>query len=279
MPLHPTAVVDPQAVIDPTADIGPYVVISGPVRIGPAALLRPYAHVTGHTEIGARCQIFSGAVIGEVPQDRGYQGAVSFCRIGEDTVIREGVTIHRGTAEGSATVVGSRCFLMANSHVGHNCTLGDDVTLANGALLAGHVQVGHRAFLSGNAGVHQFVRIGELVMVGGLTKVTQDVPPFCMVDDRGTCVGINVVGMQRAGMGSAERQDARRAYALLYRAHLNLPNALERLEKTVTTEAGRRLVEFLRIRSRRGIVSGPRPDAADTLALPPKPDEQRSDAA
>ena len=258
MPIHPTAVIDPQADVHPSAEIGPYVVVEGPVRIGAGTVLRPHAHVTGHTEIGAGCRVFSGAVVGEVPQDRAFAGGVSFCRVGDETVIREGVTIHRGTDAGSATVVGRRGFLMANSHVGHNCHVGDDVVLANGALLAGHVHVGDRAFISGNSAVHQFVRVGDLVMVGGLTKITQDVPPFFMVDDRGTCVGVNVIGLQRAGFTPEERRDAKRAYALIYRAHLSLPHTIEQLAECAATQTCRRILEFLKAPSRRGIADGPR---------------------
>lgn len=266
MPVHSSAVVDPQAEIHPSAEIGPYVVIDGPVRIGPETCVAPFVYIKGNTEIGARCRIFSNAVIGELPQDRGFDGGVSFCRIGDDTVIREGVTIHRGTKPGTCTEVGSRCFLMANSHVGHNCVVEDDVNMANGSLLAGYVHVGARAFLSGNSAVHQFTRIGELAMIGGLSKITQDVPPFFMADDRGVCVGVNLVGMKRAGFNSADRLDARHAYRLLYRSGLRLQAAVEAIEQTVTTEVGRRILAFLQAESRRGISASPR--AHDGVAEP-----------
>src|SRR5690606_7612861 len=150
MPIHPTAIVDPQAQIDPTAEIKAYSVIEGPVRIGPATVVEPFAHISGHTEIGARCRIYTHAVVGGLPQDRAFQGGESYCRIGDDTLIREGATVHRGTAAGSATIIGNRCLIMCNAHVGHNCVLGDDITMVNGSLLGGHVYVGDRAFLSGN---------------------------------------------------------------------------------------------------------------------------------
>lgn len=268
MPIHPTALIDPQAEIDPAAEIGPYVVVEGPVRIGPATWVGPFVLLKGHTEVGSGCRIFSNSVIGELPQDRGYSGGVSFCRIGDETVIREGVTIHRGTLAGSTTRVGSQCFLMANSHVGHNCVVEDGVNMANGSLLAGHVHLGARVFLSGNSAVHQFVRIGELAMIGGLTKITQDVPPFFMADDRGTCLGINSVGMKRAGYTSADRIEARRIYRLLYRSGLGLRQALEVISETVETEVGRRLLAFLQAESRRGLSAGPRLAPED--AAPPE---------
>ena len=258
MPVHPTAVIDPQAEIDPSAEIGPYVVIDGPAKIGPATTISPFVLIKGNVEIGAACRVFSNAVIGEVPQDRGFNGGVSFCRIGDETLIREGVTIHRGTLPGSATQIGRQCFLMANAHVGHNCVVEDGVNMANGSLLAGYVHVGARAFLSGNSAVHQFVRIGELVMIGGLTKITQDVPPFFMADDRGTCVGINAIGMKRAGLSSADRIEARRVFRTLYRSGLGLRQAIELIAETVETDVGRRLLAFLQAESRRGISAGPR---------------------
>lgn len=258
MPVHATAVIDPQAEIDPSAEIGPYVVIDGPARIGPATSIASFVLIKGNTEIGAGCRIYSNAVIGEVPQDRGFQGGVSFCRIGNETILREGVTVHRGTLPGSVTQIGNQCFLMANAHVGHNCVVEDGVNMANGCLLAGYVHVGARAFLSGNSAVHQFVRIGELVMIGGLTKITQDVPPFFMADDRGTCFGINAVGMKRAGFSSADRTDARRVFRLLYRSGLGLRQAIDSIAASVETEIGRRLLAFLQAESRRGISAGPR---------------------
>jgi len=146
--------VDRRAEVDPTAEIMPYAIIDGPVKIGPRTRVFPHAYLTGWTEIGADCQIHPGAVVGGDPQDLAFKGAESYCRIGDGTIIREGASVHRGTDPGSATVVGKRCFLMANSHVAHNCRLGDEVKLINGVLLAGYVQVGNGAFLAGNAGVH-----------------------------------------------------------------------------------------------------------------------------
>ncbi len=160
MPIHPSAVVDPRAVVHPTATVGPCAVIDGPARIGPGCILGPAAVVLGHTDVGAGCQIHSHAVIGGEPQDRKFGGAVSYTRLGPECIVREGATVHRGTAPGSITTVGARCLLMTNTHVGHNCTLADDVILVSGALLGGHVEIGPRAMISGNAAIHQFVRVG-----------------------------------------------------------------------------------------------------------------------
>lgn len=257
MKIHATAIFDPRAEIDSDVEIGAYAVIDGPARIHKGACLRPKAMVTGWTEIGARCVIHSNACIGEAPQDRAYAGDRSFCRIGADTVIREGVTVHRGTAPESATVIGERCLLMVNAHVGHNCQVSDDVVIVNGAVLGGHVSVGPRAFLSGMVGIHQFVRIGELAMIGGMVKVVMDVPPFFTVGGAGeACTGVNIVGLRRAGLNPEEREELRDAYRLLYRSGALFRSAVEELAARVKTEPGRRLVEFLRSPSRRGVISG-----------------------
>ena len=255
MKIHPTAVVDPSAELDSDVEIGAYAVVDGPVRIRQGACLRPHAFVTGWTEIGPRCVIHSHACIGETPQDRAFTGARSFVRIGADTVLREGVTVHRGTAPESTTVVGERCLLMVNAHVGHNCQVADDVVMVNGALLAGHVHVGPRAFLSGMAGIHQFVRIGELAMIGGIAKVVMDVPPFFMVAGTGkSCTGVNVIGMRRAGLQPPERDEVRAAYRLLNRSGLLFRHAVAALEGQIKTDPGRRLLAFLQAPSRRGVL-------------------------
>ncbi|NLX12697.1 MAG: acyl-ACP--UDP-N-acetylglucosamine O-acyltransferase [Phycisphaerales bacterium] len=258
MPIHPTAIVDKKAEIDPSADIGPYVIIDGPVRVGAGTVVMAHAYLTGWTEIGRDCQIHPGAVVGHDPQDLAFKGQESYCRIGDGTIIREIVTIHRGTKPGSATEIGRRCFLMAASHVAHNCKLDDDVKLANGVLLAGYVHVGAGSFVGGNATVHQFVRIGELVMVSGLAGLTMDLPPYMMAAHRNQCVSINVIGLRRAGFTPEQIKEVRQAYRLLYRSGMPFGKAIDQLANVVSTDAGRRIVEFIRLPSTRGILSGRR---------------------
>lgn len=263
MPIHPSAVVDPQARIDPSATVGPYVVIEGPVCVGPEAVIEAHACLAGNTTIAARCHVFPHAVIGQPPQDLGYDGSPTECRIGEATIIREGVTVHRATGAGTRTVVGAGCLLMANSHVAHNCVVADNVVMANGVLLGGHVHVGPRAFLGGASVVHQFVRIGELAMLAGLARVTTDVPPFMLAEGDNRCIGINVVGMRRAGFDAAERQEIRELHRTLYRRGLCLGSAMEVMIGRARTAPGSRFLQFLREPSRRGIISGRRPREAD----------------
>ncbi|MFQ5505172.1 MAG: acyl-ACP--UDP-N-acetylglucosamine O-acyltransferase [Planctomycetota bacterium] len=251
--IHPTAVIDPSAEIDPSAQIGPYAVIDGKVRIGPRVRVWPHVYLTGWTTIESDCRIHPGAVVGHLPQDASYEGGESHCHIGQGTVMREGATVHRGTRPGSSTVVGKRCFLMTNSHVGHNCRVGDDTTIVNNVLLAGHVEIGSGAYLGGQVAVHQFTRIGDLAMVGGCTKVTQDIPPFLMMDVRAGCVGINSVGLRRAGFSPAEIEDAKLAYRLLCRSGYGIREATQKIAEQARTSAGQRIVAFLRGESRRGI--------------------------
>lgn len=245
MPIHPTAIVDQHVEIDPTAEIGPYAIIEGEVTIGPGVRILARAHLCGWTRIGEGCEIHMGAVVGHLPQDRAFSGGRSYCEIGRRTVIREYVTIHRGTSPESKTVIGEGCFIMAGAHVGHNCMLGDRVTLMNCALLAGHVKVGSGAVLSANAIFHQFVRVGELVMVSGGAQIVVDVPPFLTAYGRNCLMGVNRIGMLRANMARAEIDEIRAAFRILYRSAKPLSRTIPLLADTLVTPAGRRLVEFL----------------------------------
>ena len=260
MAVHPTAVVDRRADVDKTADIGPYAIIDGPVRVGANTRVYAHAYLSGWTEIGADCHIHPGAVVGHPPQDTAYAGEETYCRIGDGTVVREGASIHRGTAPGSATVVGRSCMIMTNAHIGHNCEVGDEVKLTNGSLLAGHVRVGDGAFISALSAIHQFARVGRLVMVAGFTRVLMDVPPFFTVD-AGRCVGVNTVGMRRAGLTRDERVDVKNAFRILYRSGTTFRDATELLAESVTTDPGREIVAFLREPSRRGICGGTKQDS------------------
>ncbi len=266
MAIHPTAIISPEARISPDAEIGPYVVIDGAVSVGPRVRILAHAHLSGWTEIGAETQIHMGAVVGHLPQDRAFAPCRSFLTIGERNIIREYATIHRGTQEGSATVLGDDNFLMAFSHVAHNCQIGHRVTICNGVLLAGYVSVGDGTFVSGHAVVHQFVRIGRLAMIGGLARVNRDVPPFMLVKGDSAVWALNAVGLRRAGVSIGARQALRHAFRTFYRSGLNTSQALEMLERSADADEVRELAVFLRA-SKRGVCRYARAQAsAEELA-------------
>lgn len=225
--VHPTAELEPGVVVDAYAYIGPSVKIAYGTRV------HTHAMILENVVIGKNCEIYPGAVIGAPPQDIKYKGEKTFVVIGDNTIIREFVTIHRAIGDG-VTEIGSNCFLMAYCHIGHNCKIGNYVTMANMVGISGHVVVEDRVTFGGIVGVHQFVRIGKLAMVGGYSKVVKDVPPFMIVDGRpAEVVGINVVGLRRAGIPPTIRSELKKAYKLLFRSKLNLAQAIEAIEKEV----------------------------------------------
>jgi len=257
MAIHATALIDSRAEVHPDADIGPYVVIDGPVRVGPRTRVLAHATLTGWTEIGADNVIHMGAVLGDTPQDLAFEDTESYLRIGDRNVVREHVQIHRGTKPGSATVVGNDNYFMNNAHVAHNCRIGYGVILANGALLGGYVQVEDQAFVSANCVVHQFVRIGRLALLRGLSRTSRDVPPFCIMDGTHTVRAINRVGLRRAGFTSVQIRALQNAFRLLFRRAGNLAMAIGELESQPCSPEVRYLIDFIRA-SRRGVCVGPR---------------------
>lgn len=266
MKWHPTALVDPAAELGAGVDVGPCAVIGPDTRIGDECRIGPHAVIYPGTSLGPRCRVHAGAVLGDRPQDLAFRDAPSRVEIGADCVIREHVTVHRGTKPGSATTVGDGCFLMAHSHLAHNCRLGAGVILANGTLLGGYVEIGDRAFLSGNVIVHQFVRIGRLAMIGGGAGLGKDVPPFCLAAGmrRNEIAGLNVIGLRRAGFPPAERARIRRAFELLYRSGLNVTQAVERLRAEFPDGPASEFAPFAASAARGLCPFGPDPDASGT---------------
>ncbi|MBI4524886.1 MAG: acyl-ACP--UDP-N-acetylglucosamine O-acyltransferase [Deltaproteobacteria bacterium] len=256
MAIHPTAVIDPGAAIHPEAEIGPYVVVSGKVRIGRGTIVMGHAYISGWTEIGDHNEIHPGAVLGGPPQDKAYRGEESYLKIGDRNIFREHVQVHRGTGAGSATLIGEQNFLMAGSHVGHNCRLGDHIVLANGALLGGHVEVGDRAFISGHCVVHQFVRVGELSLMRGLSGTSRDVPPYTIVDWQHTVRGLNVVGLRRAGFEERKIRELKEAFRILFRQGRNLALAVQEVEASgARSQEVAALLKFI-TSSKRGVCVG-----------------------
>jgi UDP-N-acetylglucosamine acyltransferase len=257
MPIHPTAMVDSRAEIHADAEIGPYVVIDGPVRVGRRTRVLAHATLMGWTQIGADNVIHMGAVIGDTPQDLGFTGAESYLRIGDRNTIREHVQIHRGTKPGSATVIGNDNYLMTNAHVAHNCQIGNQVIIATGGTLGGYVEIEDQVFVSGNCVVHQFVRIGRLAILRGLSRTSRDVPPFCVMDGTHTVRAINRVGLRRAGYSAAQIRGVQNAFMHLFRGGRNLRVALSELEGAPLSPEVRYLIDFIR-GSKRGVCFGPR---------------------
>jgi len=230
MSVHPTAIVSPRAALGRDVVVGPYAVVEDDVTIGDGTEIRAHAVVKRFTTLGRGNRVHEGAVLGGEPQDLSFRDLETRLVIGDRNVIREGVTIHRSTKAGGATVVGSDCFLMAYVHLAHDNRVGDRVIMANNVMLAGHVEVGERAFVGGGAGVHQFCRVGRLAMVGGNAKVVQDCLPFVITDGHpARARGLNVVGLRRAGVGAPQLLTLKEAYRLLVRSGLPLEPALERM--------------------------------------------------
>jgi len=249
--IHPTAVIDKKAQIDEGVSVGPYAVIEAGVVLEKNVRVGPYVHVKGDTRVGEGTFIGTGAVVGELPQIVGCKENNGKLRIGKNNVIREYVTIHVSSSSEKVTSLGDNNFLMGFSHVGHDCRLQNSVVVCNGALVAGHVDIGDRAFVSGGVVVHQFVRIGRLAMIGGLSRVNQDVPPFMMLVGDSRIWGLNLVGLKRAGFKPADIARVKQGFNVLYRQRLSQSGALEKL-KTLDSAAVKEIVDFVQD-SKRGI--------------------------
>ena len=252
MGIHKTAIVDKNAEIDSSADIGPGVTIEGGTRIHAGVKIMANAHVYKGTEIGENTVVYMGAILGGDPQDFSYKGWDTFTKIGKNNIIREYVTIHRGTAEGSYTLIGDNNFLMVQCHLGHNCVIEDNVIIAPSALLAGHVMLEKGTFISGNVVFHQFCRVGRYAMIGGFTGVNKDVPPYMIVRGPSAIRGINLVGLRRAGFKNDVIKEIKESYRLLFKEDLSSKDAISRIKETLKSEEIKHLVSFIES-SKRGI--------------------------
>lgn len=245
--IHSTAIVSPRAELGEGVTVGPYCIVSGHVKIGDGTILSSFVTLLDYVEVGPKCRITQNAVLGGEPQDLSFRGEESWVRIGENVTIRENVTVHRGVGEGTATVVGDGCFLMEGVHIGHNVVLGRNVIMANKVGMAGFSGAGDGAVFGGMAGVHQFVRVGRLCMIGGLSKIVKDVPPFLTVDGHpGEIYGLNKVGMRRAGYDGAARAAVKSCYDRLFRGDLPFRQALKDLASSeeAVSDAAREIIEF-----------------------------------
>lgn len=259
--IHPTAVIHPTATLADDVVVGAFAYVGEHAFIDRGTVLHHHASVEAHTSIGRECQIFPGAVVGGVPQDLKFQGDVSYCVVGDRNVIREHVTINRATAAGDTTRVGNDNLIMAYVHVAHDCQIGNHNVFANGVTFAGHVVVEDHVTIGGMTGLHQFIRVGSMAMVGAMSRLAQDVPPYMLVEGNPPKVyGLNTLGLRRRGLPVAARTQLKRAYKLLYRSGLNLGQALAEMGKLEPGHELRHLVAFLQA-TERGISGIARVDA------------------
>jgi UDP-N-acetylglucosamine acyltransferase len=253
--IHPTAIVHSGAELGERVSVGPYTIVGDKVRVGDGTRIGPHVTIDPFVEIGPGCEIFQFAAIGAPPQAIKFGGEESWVRIGRNSIVREFVTIHRGTEfGGGVTEVGEENFLMAYCHIAHDCRLGRQVIMANNATLAGHIAIGDHVTIGGLVAIHQFVRIGDHAYVGGKSAVVKDIPPYVIASgDRARLHGLNTVGLKRRGMSDAALSALKRTYRIIFRVGLTLNEALQRVRAEVEqTPEVTAFVEFIR-GSTRGI--------------------------
>lgn len=252
--IHPTAIVDPDAQIGTNVEIGPFSIVGPSAVIGEKTIVQSHVVIEGEAEIGGGNLIGHGAIIGAPPQDVSFSPErKTRVEIGNNNIIREYCTIHRGTADGSSTKIGDKNFLMAGAHIGHNCEIGNNVIIANNCLLAGFVRVDDGAFLGGGSTFHQFMHIGRLVMVQGSSAFGKDLPPFVIAAERNSVFGVNVVGLRRAGFSTKDREEIKAAFKLVYLSGLNISQALEKAAAIKFGAPAREFLDFVANAKKRAI--------------------------
>jgi UDP-N-acetylglucosamine acyltransferase len=254
--VHPTALVDGRAELGQGVTVGPWAIVGPGVQVGGGTEIGPRVLIERNTSVGEDSRIYNGAVLGTDPQDQKYLGEDTSLEIGPRAVIREFATLNRGTAASGRTVVGSDCLIMAYGHVAHDCSLGNHVILANSVAMGGHVVMEDWVNVGGLTGIHQFVRIGAHAFIGGASRITQDVPPYCRaVGNPAGLLGLNSVGLERRGLSPEVRSALKLAYRTLFQSKLNLSQAMAEVERDVPAlPEVLHLVAFIRA-SERGIVT------------------------
>jgi UDP-N-acetylglucosamine acyltransferase len=254
--IHPTAIIDSKAEIGGSVEIGPYCVIEKGVSIGEETKIGPHVVIREGTQIGKQCQISQFASIGEAPQFSGYKGEKTFLQIGDRNIIREFVTLHRGTVKGGGkTVIGNENFLMAYSHVAHDCQIGNGVVMANGATLAGHILIEDFAIIGGLTAIHQFCRVGAYAIIGGVSGILLDIPPYTKAQGvRAKLFGLNSVGLKRANFSEETIRALKKAYRIIFRSSLTLEKALRQVGEDEISQMleVQHFLEFIKC-SKRGI--------------------------
>ncbi|MAF33880.1 MAG: acyl-ACP--UDP-N-acetylglucosamine O-acyltransferase [Desulfobacterales bacterium] len=233
--IHPTAIIDPKAELDTNIEIGPYTIIKENTFIGSETMIGSHVVIEPFVHIRPECQIFQYAAIGAVPQSVKFKGEETYVKVGRGTIIREFVTIHRGTEfGGGVTEVGEENFVMAYSHIAHDCKTGRQVMLSNNATLGGHITIGDYSTIGGLVAIHQFVRIGDYAFVGGKSAVVKDVPPYVIAaGDRAALYGLNSVGLRRHGFSQKTLSLLKKTYRIVFRIGLTLNESIERLRAEV----------------------------------------------
>jgi len=255
--IHPTACVDSAAELADDVKVGPYAVIYAGAKIGAGCEIGPHAVIHGWTRLGERVKVHAHAVLGDDPQDLHFDTAQeSYVIVGNDTVLREGVTLHRATVEGAATTVGKNCLFMAYAHAAHDAKVGDNAILANNVMMAGHSEIEPYAVVGGGVGLHQSNRIGEGAMIGGVSRVSNDAPPFCMVSGESKLYGLNLIGMKRRGFSRETIREIKLLYHALYDESCNLKKKATELLETVESDEARRFLTFF-TNSKRGVFATP----------------------
>ena len=254
--IHPTALVDPKAEIGENVDIGPYSVVEKGVSIDEGTKIGPHVVIREGTQIGKRCQIYQFSSIGEAPQATAYRGEPTLLQVGDHNIMREFVTLHRGTVKGGGkTVIGNNNYLMAYSHVAHDCQIGNEVVMANGASLGGHIVIENGAIIGGLAAIHQFCRVGTYAIIGGLTGVLLDIPPYTKAQgDRAKLFGLNTIGLKRANFSDETLKALKKAYRIIFRSGLTLEKAMKKIgeDDIFQIPEVQHLLQFIQ-QSKRGI--------------------------
>ncbi len=253
--IHPQAIVSPKAQISENVTIGPFTIIENDVTIGAGTHIASNVLIANGTRIGKDCRVHHGAVIGTIPQDLKFHGEITTLEIGDHTVIREFVTMNRGTRESMKTLVGNHCFIMAYAHIAHDCVIGNHVILANAVNMGGHCILEDHVVIGGIVAIHQFTHIGCHAMVGGGFRVTKDIPPYVLAGAEPLSFkGLNIVGLRRRNFSPQTIETLDKAYNLIYHSQLNVSQALERIKQDLPmTDEIKHIIEFIQS-SKRGII-------------------------
>jgi UDP-N-acetylglucosamine acyltransferase len=255
MQAHPSALISKKAKLADDVQVGPYTIIGDKVKIGRGTRIGAYCLIEGNTILGGGCQVFTGAVIGSPPQDLKYKGEDNFLEIGDNNIIREYSTLNPGTGDGGKTVVGNNNLFMAYAHIAHDCIVGNNCIIANNGTLAGHVTIEDKAVVGGLVAIHQFVRVGTLSIIGGCSKVVQDIPPYSTCDGHPARVyGLNLIGLKRNGISKDSIEQLNHTFKILFNEGLTTKHALEKIKKEIKfNNEVSYLVNFIK-NSQRGIV-------------------------